>query len=318
MIHVLITGANGFIGQNLCKSLSGLNIFARGAVRRIGPHIEGINELLVVGEIGPDTEWSCALDGIDIVIHLAGKTHVIQGGKDQKKEFYTINTYGTERLCKMAAHAGVKQFIYLSTAKVHGEISLDRPFSEKDIPAPSDDYAMSKWQAEQVVNATAAGSNMKAVILRPPMVYGPKMKGNLLRLLRLIDAGIPLPFSSINNKRSLLNVANLIDILLSLIRYPIQESATFLVSDGIDLSVGEIIRLLAKALGKKPRLIPCPVNIIKVVACLLGKRDDAERIVNPLMIDSSLIQKHLKWMPPHSIWSGFKDVANWYKTQKNL
>lgn len=317
-MHILVTGANGFIGQALCKNLAGQGVFARGAVRRILPEMaERPNEVAVVGEVGPHTDWSYALDGIDVVIHLAGKAHLIHGGMGQANEFYRVNTHGTENLCKAAVSAGVKQFIYISTAKVHGENSGLRPFSEKDTPAPADDYAMSKWRAEQAINAIASGSGMKTIILRPPMVYGPGMKGNLLRLLWIIDTGIPLPLLSIENKRSLLNVSNLVDLLSRLIDNPRSESVTFLVSDGEDMSTCEMIRLLAMALGKRPRLFPCRTDILKLVARFLKREDDAGRLMDSLVVDSSLIRSELDWIPPYQVWSGFKDLADWYKIRQN-
>ncbi|MGQ9500363.1 MAG: NAD-dependent epimerase/dehydratase family protein [Dissulfurimicrobium sp.] len=318
MAHILVTGANGFIGQALCRSLARQGIFVRRAVRRTLPEMaERPYELAVVGEIGPETDWSYALDGIDIVIHLAGKAHSLDGCRGQTNIFYRVNTHGTENLCKAAVSAGVKQFIYISTAKVHGETSGLRPFSEKDTPAPADDYARSKWLAEQAINAIASGSGMKAIILRPPMVYGPGMKGNLLRLLRLIDAGIPLPLLSIENKRSLLNVSNLVDILFRLIENPRSESITFLVSDREDMSTCEMVRLLAMALGKRPRLFPCRTDMLKLAARLLKREDDVGRLMSSFAVDSSLICRELNWSPPYSVWSGFKDVADWYKIRQN-
>jgi nucleoside-diphosphate-sugar epimerase len=319
MTHILVTGVNGFIGQALCKNLAGQEgVFVRGAVRRTPPELaERPHELAVVGEIGPETDWSYALDGIDVVVHLAGKAHSLDCGRGRTNIFYSVNTHGTENLCKAAVSAGVKQFIYISTAKVHGETSGLRPFSEKDTPAPADDYARSKWRAEQAINAIASGSGMKAIILRPPMVYGPGMRGNLLRLLRLIDAGIPLPLLSIDNKRSLLNVSNLIDLLFRLIENPLSESMTFLVSDRDDMSTCEMIRLLAMALGKRPRLFPCRTDILKLVARFFKREDDAGRLINSLVVDSSLIHRELNWSPPYPVWLGFKDTVDWYKIRQH-
>ncbi len=320
MKNILITGVNGFAGQAVLKRLKDMDVFVRGAIRGVSMHATHApfrpNELVAVGDIGPDTDWSCALAGVDAVVHLAGKAHTVNGGKDQAREFYRVNTQGTERLCKMAASSGVRLFIYVSTVKVHGETSAFRPFSEKDIPAPVGDYATSKLRAEQCVHAVTAGSGMKAVILRPPMIYGPGVKGNMSRLIRLIDMGVPLPLSSIKNRRSLLNVSNFADLVARLIGRPISETNTFLVSDGQDLSTHDLVRLLAKALGKKARLFPCSPNTIRSVAGLLKRRDDAERVIGSLVIDSSLIRKELNWTPPYSVWSGLQDTAAWHTNQK--
>lgn len=319
MADVLITGANGFIGQALCKKLFSLGVTVRGAVRCKPQELaETPDELVTVGEIGPDTNWSYALERINTVIHLAGKTPATQNKNGQTGEFYKVNTAGTENLCKAAISAGVRQFIYISTAKVHGETSGHRPFSEKDTPTPLDDYARSKWQAEQAINKIAFGSEMKVTILRPTLVYGPKIKGNLLHLLRLIDAGVPLPLLSIDNKRSLLNISNLVDLISSLIDNPPPGPNTFLVSDGEDMSTCEIIHILAKTLGKKPRLFPCPTDILKSAARLLGRADDAIRLIGSFTVDSSLIRRTLNWNPPYPVSYGFKDMVDWYKMQQNL
>lgn len=318
MARVLVTGANGFIGGAVCKELLRSGAAVRCAVRRVTPDMaEGPHDLAAVGDIGPETDWSYALDGMDMVVHLAGRAHVAHAGRGRTDGFYTVNTRGTEKLCGAAASFGIKQFIYVSTIKVHGEASGQGPFTEKDAPAPADDYAMSKWRAEQAVNQAAGESDMKTVILRPPMVYGAGMKGNLLRLMRLVEAGVPLPFLSIDNRRSLLGVSNLAGLISHLIKKPVKKSMTFLVSDGDDLSTCEIIRLVGKALGKKTRLFPCRTDLLKLAARLLKREDAAARLMDSLAVDSSLIRRELNWIPPYPVWSGLKDAADWYRACNN-
>ena len=319
MNHILITGITGFVGQALLKKLQGMDVVVRGAIRDLSTNImEQPEELVAVGDIGPGTDWSYALDGIDVVIHLAGKAHVTDGGEDQTKEFHRVNTQGTAHLCRMAVSYGVRRFIYISTVKVHGETSAVEPFSEKDIPAPTGGYATSKFEAEQSIHAITANSDMKAIILRPPMIYGPGLKGNLPRLIRLIDTGVPLPLSSIKNRRSLLNISNLTDLIARLINHPVSGARTFLVSDGQDLSTRDLVYLLAKAMGKKARLFPCSPSIIMSIAGPLKRKDDIERILGSLFVDSSFVQKELNWKPPHSVWSGLKDTVTWYRNQKYI
>src|SRR3972149_1484082 len=228
MRSVLITGANGFVGQALCKRMASNGWQIRGTVRSakqvaslpIGVQAEQIESITA------DTDWSNALAGVDAVVHLAARVHVMNDTvSDPLSAFRQINVAGTERLARMAATNGVKRFVYISSVKVNGE-GCEKPFTEHNIPAPEDPYGVSKWEAEQVLHKVAKEAGLEVVILRPPLLYVPGVKANFLSLLKLIDRAIPLPLSSINNLRSLICVGNLVDAIITCITHPLAVGQT--------------------------------------------------------------------------------------------
>ncbi len=311
---VLITGANGFIGQALCSVLSARDERIRRAVREQDSRRDSTGEeSVVVGSIDGHTDWAAALRGVDTVVHLAARAHLVrESGSDLLSTYREVNTEGTRRLAEMASKAGVKRFVFLSSVKVNGERTSGRPFTENDIPQPEDAYGISKWEAEQALLNVAHATGMEAMILRPPLVYGPGVKGNFLRLMRLVAHGAPLPLASVANRRSLIHVDNLVDAIIACLNSTAVPGNTYLVSDGEDVSTPDLIRLLAQALGVPARLFPFPVALLKLGAAMLGKRGEIARLADSLQIHSSKIRNALGWRPRVSLAEGLSETARWY------
>jgi len=310
---VLVTGANGFVGRALCSILLLNGEQVRGTVREVNSLPEGV-AAVKIKSLCIDTDWNSALKGVDVVVHLAARVHVMEEkDADPLGAFREVNVAGTERLARMSAVAGVRRFIFLSSIGVNGSVTHQLPFSEKDDPHPHNHYSLSKLEAEQVLHRIASESGMELVVIRSPLVYGPGNPGNILRLLTLADKGWPLPLASVNNSRSLIYLGNLVDAIMTCITHPDAAGETFLVSDGQDISTSDLLRLLASAMGKKPRLIPFPVTLLKVIGRLLGKSDEIERLTGSLLIDSSNIRSVLGWKPPFSMEVGIRETIKWYK-----
>ena len=306
----LITGATGFVGTTLLAALQGRAV--RRALRQptTAPHPGDT----IVGDIGPDTDWGNALAGVDCVVHLAARTHVMkEDAADPLAAYRRINVEATRNLAQQAAATGVRRFVFLSSIKVNGEgFPLPRPLShgergayvETDAPAPQDAYGISKREAEDVLRQIGADTGMEIVILRSPLVYGPGVKGNFLRLLRLVDRGMPLPLASINNRRSLVYVGNLTDAIIACMDTPAAAGKTFLVSDGEDVSTPALIRKLAAGMGRPARLLPCPVALLELGAALVGQRDAVARLTGSLQVDASLLRNTLGWQPRYTLDQG--------------
>ena len=349
-MNILVTGANGFIGRALCKRLLADEYQVRGAVRgaaqmtALPSGVEGA----MVGNIGPETDWSEALDGIDGIVHLAARVHVMrESAADPLAVFRQVNVVGTERLARQAAEAGVKRMVYLSSIKVNGERTdpqitqitrirkkgtevsrlrkatpcqggqegeLKEFFSEKDVPEPQDPYAVSKWEAEQLLAEISSATGMETVIIRPPLVYGPNVRANFLRLLRWVNKGIPLPLGMVNNRRSLVSLDNLVDFLITCIEHPTAAGETFLVSDGEDLSTPALIRRIALSMNIPARLIPVPVCLLCLGGSLLGKKSEVDRLCRSLQVDISKAKSVLGWKPPLSVDEGLAKTADWYQS----
>lgn len=314
---LLITGARGFVGTALNRALAGLHRQTRCAIRTKDQASHG--DTVTIGNIDECTDWRPALCGVDSVIHLAGRAHIMRDpATDPLAEYRRINVDGTVKLARDAAAQGVRRLIFLSSAKVHGEyFREDRPFSEGDTPHPEDPYGRSKLEAEQALQRVAEDTGLEVAVLRPPLVYGPGVKGNFLRLLRLIDSGMPLPLASIRNRRSLIFVGNLVDAIITCTDAPAAAGKTYLVSDGEDISTPALIRKLAAAMGKTPRLLPCPPALLNLGAALLGKRATAMRLTESLTVDASDLQRELGWQPRYSLDQGLNATAQWYHQHQN-
>jgi len=312
---ILVTGANGFIGRALCASLVAHGHVVRGAVRRSYAILNSPITQINVGEINSKTDWESALDGVDVVIHLAARVHVMsETAIDPLEEFRQGNLYGTEHLARSAAAQGVKRLVYISSIKVNGEASMTgRPFTESDVPEPKDPYGKSKWEAEKVLRKVSKETGLEIVIVRPPLIYGPGVKGNFERILRTISDGIPLPLASIKNMRSLLYIENLVDALRACSIHPEAAGKTYLLSDGIDISTPDLIRQLAMAMGKPVRLFPFPIPLLKIAGILVGKSEEIERLLGSLQIDSGKIRRELNWQPPYSLQQGLQATVAWYQ-----
>jgi nucleoside-diphosphate-sugar epimerase len=235
---------------------------------------------------------------------------------DPLAEFRLVNVQGTERLAQMAATAGVRRFVFLSSIGVNGQWTpLGQPFTETDPPAPHNAYALSKWEAEQALLTVSRETGLEIVILRPPLVYGPEVKANFLRLMQWVAWGVPLPFGATRNQRSLIYLGNLVSAIDACLMHPAAANQTFLVSDGEDISTADLIRGLAEAMGRKARLVFLPPALLSVMAKLLQNRQVAERLLSSLQVDSSRIRRTLNWQPPYSLRVGIRQTVDWYSAR---
>jgi len=323
--RLLITGANGFIGRKLCAILKEKGYFVRGAVRNNVRDVSGVDEYIQVGDIDESTDWQPALAGVDTVIHLAARVHIMNDPEaDPVEAFRKVNVLGAERLARMAAKAGVKRFIFISSVKVNGEGCRDcfvasrlamteGAYTEKDIPAPQDAYGISKRETEDRLAGIATETGLQVVILRLPLVYGPGVKANFKSLLKIAGSGIPLPFKNISNRRSFLYLGNLVDAIVACINHPRAAGETFLVSDGEDVSTPDLINLIARAMGKKAILFSLHPDILKALCKIVGKDEELEKLTGTLIIDSSKIRNMLGWQPPFTLEEGIKETVKYYK-----
>lgn len=314
-MNLLVTGANGFIGRALCKKMLAdgwqVRVAVRGATQMtaLPSRVEGMQ----VGDIGPDTDWSKALNGVDAVVHLAARVHVMDdSASDSLVAFRWVNVKGTERLAQQALAANVRRFFFMSSVKANGE-ERAQPYTERDLPMPLDPYGISKWEAEQKLHKVAKETGMELVVLRPPLVYGPGVKANFLRLLKVVDRGIPLPLANVNNRRSLIYLENLLDALVTCITHPKAAGQNFLVSDNMDLSTPELIRLMVEAMGRKARLFSFPPRMLKIIGKITGRSSEIHRLIESLCVDSSKIRTMLGWNPPYTPEEGIRKTVLWYK-----
>lgn len=307
---ILITGANGFLGCAIVKALRQKDISVRGAVRKPGKGLHA-----VVGDIGPNTDWNSALNNVDIVIHTAAWVHRKHvSAKNTLREIRKTNVDGTLHLARQAVNSNVKRFIFVSTIKVNGESTLPgKPFTATSRTDPMDPYAMSKLDAEIGLRELSKESGMEIVIIRPPLVYGPGVKGNFLSIMRWISRGLPLPLGAINNRRSLVFVDNLVDLIATCIEHPAAANQTFLAGDGEDLSTVELSREIGEALGRPARIFPVPVFLLTTMAFLLGKVEAARRLCGNLQVDISKARDLLEWEPPCSVDEGLRKTAEDFK-----
>ncbi|HTN94772.1 MAG TPA: SDR family oxidoreductase [Gallionella sp.] len=333
---ILVTGAGGFIGRALCSELSRRGYRVRGAMRTHG-QLSVAGETVTVGAIDASTKWGDALRNVDTVIHLAARVHVMKDkAADPLTEYLKVNLYGTSNLARQAADAGVKRMVYVSTIKVNGETTLPVSalspgtlspspspspsggegkvaFSETDEPDPQDPYAISKMQSEQVLHKIAGETGLEAVIVRPPLVYGPGVKGNFLRLLDAIDKGMPLPLAGANNLRSMVYVGNLVDALIACATHPAAAGQTYLVSDGEDISTVKLVETICRSLGRNNRMFYLPPGLMHAAAKLLGRADQIERLFGSLRVNDQKLRREQGWKPPYTMEQGMRATVDWYR-----
>jgi len=303
-MKVLLTGGHGFVGRALGSALVAQKFPVTSAVRDGKP----ARGEIAIGNIGRDTDWSAALAGVACIVHLAARVHVMcDPADDPLAAFRAVNVDGTRRLAEQAAAAGVPRLIFVSSVKVNGERSAPgSPLSAADTPASADPYGLSKWEAEQALREIAARTGLATVIVRPPLIYGAGMTGNLARLAGLVRRGVPLPLGAVDNLRSFVGLENLIDLLVRCVRHPRAAGQTFMVSDGEDLSTPALIHQLAAAMGRRARLFPVPVQWLRAGARLVGRADEIERLIDSLQVDIRHTCETLDWRPPVSVADGLR------------
>jgi|SRR6185437_10685856 len=307
--RVLITGATGFVGRGLLGTAASFQW--RAAARSYA--VSGFGaEQVIVGNIDGQTDWSGALAGVDSVVHLAARVHVMNPTAEDHVHFERTNVLGTERLARAAAQSGVKRFIYLSSIKVNGESTTSRAFRADDVPQPQDDYARSKLEAERRLRTVEAASSMAVAIVRSPLVYGPGVRANFLRLLSLAHSGLPIPLASIANVRSMVSVWNLCHLICALLQHEHPMHGVFLAADGDDISTPELVRRLAHMMHRPARLFSMPPGVLRALATLAGRNAEVGRLCDSLAIDISETRARLGWSPPLTLDTGLGRTVEWY------
>lgn len=306
-MKVLVTGANGFVGQAVCTCLRVQGHAVVEALRTADGDVPG---QIAIGGIDGTTDWSAALNGVDAVIHLAARVHQM-GPVDAAAEeaFHRVNVAGSERLARQAVAAGVRRLVFVSSIKVNGEATFGRPFSPDDAPAPEDAYGRSKLEAEQMLRRVSAETGLELVIVRPPMVIGPIAKGNLPLLLKALRRGVPLPLASVRNRRSLVSVRNLAGMLVRCIEIGPAAGEVFLAADSPALSTAELIRHLGVGLQRRVWLLPCPVGLLRCGAGILGRGQQIDRLTQDLEIDAEKAHRVLNWQGVETIGEALRQAA---------
>lgn len=306
-MKILLTGANGFIGARLAEYLSENSQHnLTCAVRRQTLAVNG--RLFLFNGLTRDTDWAGGLVGQEVVVHVAARAHIMKDEvSDPLSEYRKINVEGTMNLARQAAQAGVRRFVFLSSIKVNGEGTLPGSYyTADDSPAPEDAYGVSKMEAEQELWEVSRRTGMEIVIIRPPLVYGPGVKGNFASLMKLVEKGFPLPLGAVHNERSLVALDNLVDLVALCIEHPAAANEVFLASDGQDLSTTDLIRRVARAMGKSARLIAVPSSMLMFGASMLRKRTLAQRLLGSLQVDISKTKNLLGWTPLLSVDEGLE------------
>jgi UDP-glucose 4-epimerase len=275
-------------------------------------------ETRIVEPLGPATAWGRALDDIDAVVHLAGRAHVMRETEaDPAAVFHAVNTAGTLHLARQAAESGVRRFVFMSSIKVNGDVTLGTPFTFEDTPAPQDAYGRSKWEAEQgLARLAQTHTHFHVTVFRPPLVYGPEVRGNFLALLHAVARGWPLPLGAIDNRRSLIFVDNLADAVATSLREQAAQFETFLPSDGEDVSTPDLIRRIARPTGRPARLIPIPVMLLHMAGQLLGRGAAVHRLTGSLQVRGTAFRERFGWVPPATLDQGLAATVAWFKTTR--
>ncbi len=318
-MSILVTGANGFVGRALVSDLSRRGYVVRGAVRD-GVRGDDLlcSEIVRISEVGPETSWASCLAGVETVVHLAARVHIMRDDAyNSLAAFRAVNVVGTKRLARAAAALGVKRFILVSSIGVNGNRTESEPFTEKSATKPYNPYTLSKFEAERALLDVSEETGMEIVIVRPPLVYGPGNPGNFLRLLRLVDRRLPLPLASIDNRRSMVYVGNLVDALAACITNDQAKGNIFLVNDGEDISTIQLIQRLSEAMEKRSRLFPMPESVLKMLGLLTGKSAEVSRLVDSLVVDGAKIRTELGWKTPYSLDEGLRATVDWYRQYRS-
>jgi nucleoside-diphosphate-sugar epimerase len=309
---VLVTGATGFVGRALPPVLRQRGYRVWAGVRGTGPEDGQWDKTFPLGPLESSTDVTLP-EGIDTLVHLAARVHQLRDrASDLLADYRLVNVEGTSRLLDAARKASVRRFIFLSSVKVSGERSEGRALTEDTPPNPEDAYGLSKREAEDRVRA----SGLEFTIIRPPLVYGPGVKANFLKLMKLVDRGIPLPFGSVENRRSFVYLGNLVEAISSCIESPGAAHETFFVSDGRAVSTTELIRLMGQALGKRARLLPVPAGLLRMGARLANRSSVADRLLESLEVSDQHLRTRVGWSPRYSLEAGLAETARWYRSLK--
>lgn len=302
-MRILVTGARGFVGRSILKRLMGqAGVVAIGAGRNENelPDPEALQQWVRAPELDAGSDWRAVLSGVDAVIHSAGRAHMVNdAGDDDPAQYRRINRDGTLALARQAAQAGVRRFVFLSSIHVNGLKTQGKAFTETSPVLPLSPYALSKYEAEQALMELAGEGTMEIVIVRPPLVYGPDAPGNLRRLANLVARGLPLPFASVRNARSLVHADNLADLLALSTFHAQAANEIFLAADGKDLTTGDIVRHMAADLNVPARLFACPPALLRVGLSAIGKATMADQLLSSLQVDISKARDVLGWVPPY-------------------
>lgn len=310
MTRVLVTGASGFVGRVLTERLrrSGRDVVP--VTRDLLARLSGA---AAAADLAAFERWRELLEGVDTVVHLAARAHVVRDpSSDPLAEFRRSNVDGTVRLMESAVESRLRRFVYVSSVGVMGNSSGQRAFTAGDLARPVEPYARSKWEAEQRVHEIATASATQAVIVRPPLVYGPGVKGNFLRLLRLVHSGIPLPFAGLERRRSFVGVDNLCGLLELCIDHPAAAGQTLLVADGEDVTLPELLETIGRGLHRPARLLRVPWALVEGLATLARRRDDLDRVAGSLRVDDRATRQLLGWQPSVRFDEGISAMASWY------
>ncbi len=317
-MNILITGATGFIGQRLTAELLAQTTHRITVLtRKHKTHLPSKVRTILIDSIENISNYAQQLSGIDVIIHLAARVHRMDDtARNTYPAYKAINMDSTLRLANQAAAAGVKRFIYISSIKVNGESTeTGHPFKAEDPPHPMDPYAISKYESECALLQLSQSSGMETVIIRPPLVYGPGVKANFMKLMRLVSRGLPLPLGAVENRRSLVSIDNLIDLIRLCIDHPDAANQVFLVSDDHDLSTTELLRCIATGMNRPIRLIPFPTPLLRLAAKLFGRNDIANRLFGNLEVDISKTKTLLGWQPVKTPEEAIRQTAQSYLHQ---
>jgi len=311
----LVTGASGFIGRILCSQLLAMGCNVRGTILESeSPEklVAGV-EPVATKPLEQMTDWKAVLDGVDTIVHLAARVHIMKDtAHDPLKEFMLVNAEATEHLAREASLLGVRRFVFMSTIGVNGDNSRFSSYTESDNPSPHNPYSVSKYEAELRLAQISNQSGLEVVTLRAPLVYGQGNPGNFQSFLKIISSRVPLPFASVNNRRSFVYVGNLADALALCAVHPVAAGKTYLISDGDDVSTPELIRRTADALGVQPVLVPFPPALMRLAGRISGKVSAVGRLLDSLSVDSSRIRGELGWKPPFTMEQGLAATAEWF------
>ena len=309
-MNVLVTGANGFVGSYLCTALVKNNDLVSAVVRNANNNNSPKNVKLIVKELSGETNWKDSFHGVDVVIHLAGRAHVMnESAIDPYLAYAEINVNATRNLAEQAARNGIKRFIFLSSIKVNGERTGETAFNESNMPQPEDDYGKSKDEAEKALNIIAKKTEMEVVIIRPPLIYGKGVKANFKNLVKLSQSGFPLPFGAIHNKRSFIYIENLVDFIMLCMHHPKAGNETFLASDDDDVSTTQLISSIQEASKKKTLLLPIPKSWVMFLLQLIGKRTLSNKLCLSLQVNIDKAKTLLEWKPPFSFKTGIAQTV---------